>query len=485
MHRVALWWIKRDIRLLDNLSLSWCQENAGAILPVYVIEPDFLAAPDNGSAHLTMIATALNALRPELRARGGDLLILRGPLPHVFEELRKSLSFSAIASEQETGLRWSLRRDAAVRAWCRDQGIELHETPRNGVIRGLPDREERISLWRTQLAGMPLPAPAHIPFASEAISRAAESFVDLGTPRLGLQTCTEAAAHNTLDSFLESRAGRYKAGLSGMNTAASACSRLSVHLAWGTLSLRTVLRRTEERRAQLHALTATERKAQAPGVLAGLSAFSSRLHWHDHFIQRLECETEMEFHALNRAFDELEFEDSAELLDRWLTGTTGFPYPDAAMRCLSKTGWLNFRSRAMLVSLAVHALHLSWKSILYPMAALMADYLPGIHVSQTQMQTGVTGINTVRIYSPSKQLDDHDPECTFVKTWIPELRDASPAEITNGTWKGPYPHPAVDHRERSAVMRSRIQAIRRSSFGRAESERVLIIHGSRKQIRRQ
>jgi deoxyribodipyrimidine photo-lyase len=221
-----------------------------------------------------------------------------------------------------------------------------------------------------------------------------------------------------------------------------------------------------------------------------LRGMESRLYWHDHFVQRLEDEPETEFRPINRAFSELEHngflagppEEYQRRLQAWLSGTTGYPMVDASIRALRLSGYLPFRMRAMIVSFAVHVLRLWWRDILYPMAQWMADYVPGIHLSQLQMQAGLTGINTIRIYNPTKQLTDHDRDARFVRAMIPELRHRDPAEIRAlpDLRLSPYPPPVVDYRTESTLARRHLYHIKNGEPGRAAARDVLDRHGSRK-----
>ncbi|MBV8622147.1 MAG: deoxyribodipyrimidine photolyase, partial [Herbaspirillum sp.] len=130
--------------------------------------------------------------------------------------------------------------------------------------------------------------------------------------------------------------------------------------------------------------------------------------------------------------------------------------------------WLNFRMRAMLVSFAAYHLWLHWRAPGLFLARQFLDFEPGIHWSQMQMQSGTTGINTLRIYSPAKQARDHDPLGEYVRRWVPEY--GSPA----------YPDPIVDEKTALAQAKEALYGQRRSSSARAEADAIQDRHGSRK-----
>ena len=485
-HERGLWWVKRDLRLGDNDALARALEDCARVLALYVAEPSLWRAPESSALHHHAWGEGTRALGEALAERDGRLCLRVGEVVDVLDELHRTDGFDALYAHEEIGGEVTHARDRAVRRWCAARGVPFVELPQCGVIRGLEDRGLRQPIIRERLLGTPpRPAPARVPAWTPSAAdppwpswRAlAGRDADPAIDPTRLQRVTEADGVALLDEFLGERGLAYSGGISSPNTAMRAGSRLSVHIAWGTLSLRTIRQATEARVAAL----AADKGAEATRWKKSLRAFGSRLHWHDHFAQRLESAAWMESRALNAAHRDLAWEDEPAHLAAWSEGRTGLPMVDASVRCLRATGFVNFRMRAMLVTTACFGLQLSWRSIQHPLARLFRDFEPGIHYPQVQMQAGVVGINTLRVYNPHKQLLDQDPDARFVREWIPELRAFGSAEIAAYETRalGDYPAPIADIRADAREVVERLRAIRRSAEGQAAAAEVLEKHGSR------
>jgi deoxyribodipyrimidine photo-lyase len=211
-------------------------------------------------------------------------------------------------------------------------------------------------------------------------------------------------------------------------------------------------------------------------------------------MQKLESEPRIEFENMVPGMNGLrENSFNQTWFERWQQGSTGYPMIDACMRMLNTTGWLNFRMRSMLVSFASYNLWLHWRAPAHHLARQFLDYEPGIHYSQMHMQSGTTGINTLRIYNPVKQALDHDVGGSFVRRWVPELRALSDAHLLE-PWKMSsadqsrsgvrigihYPAPIVDWAASVKAARARLTEFRQRDDVRAQTAQVMERHGSRK-----
>ncbi|WP_293660046.1 deoxyribodipyrimidine photo-lyase [Rhodoferax sp. OV413] len=468
----AVVWFKRDLRVHDHAPLVAALSHTDAI-GLFVVEPEWLNSPECDASHVDFALACVAELREALAARGLPLVVRVGTMLEVLTQLHNELAFTHLLSHEETGTGWSYTRDVAVGRWCRGQQVVWQEFTQTGVVRRMRSRSGWAGRWQARME-TPLQL-LHAEF-TPATSIAQGDLPTLGSLGLQahhktLQPAGERAARRTLKSFLQERAYDYRKALSSPLSASEGCSRLSPHLAFGTLSLRTVHQATEV------AIANTPDRTMA----YGLRGFAGRLRWHCHFMQKLEDEPDIEFHNFARACDGLREEAfNPDHFAAWCEGRTGYPMVDACMRSLRATGWLNFRMRAMLVSFASYQLWLHWREPGLFLARQFLDFEPGIHWSQMQMQSGTTGINTLRMYSPTKQAQDQDPQGVFIRRWVSELSKV-PLPYLAEPWKmdisvqrmagcligHDYPAPVVDDKAAMKAAKDRLYGLRETKQARA------------------
>ena len=461
---LQLVWFKRDLRSVDHRPLALALER-GPVLPLFIVEPKFWLQPDASARQWAFCREALEALRERLSALGQPLVVRVGDAVEMLERARLRLGVEALWSHQETGNAFTYARDRRVKAWARSHGIPWHECPQFGVIRGLRRREGWATRWQERMATPLTPEPLALPPLPSIQPGGLPSASDLGLaadPCPCRQRGGRPQGETVLQDFLQRRIQRYSGSISSPLTAFDGCSRLSPYLTWGCLSLREVV--------------------QASASLAGRGVrnFRSRLHWHCHFIQKLESEPAIEHRDFHPFMRDIRAWD-AERYQAWAEGRTGLPFVDACMRALIAHGWINFRMRAMLMSVATYHLWLPWRETGLHLARLFVDYEPGIHWSQCQMQSGSTSINTIRIYNPIKQGLDHDPKGVFIRRWCPELADR-PDVWLHEPWRGGGDHPApiVDPAQAAREARDRIWAIRCAAGFDRIADAIQERHGSRR-----
>ena len=475
----VLVWFKRDLRIADHPALARAA-GMGPVLPLYVVEPDYWRLPDTSARQWSFTAEALEDLRDGLAQLGAPLVVRVGDAVEVIDRLCRQHRIGRIVSHEETGNLWTYARDRRMAAWALEAGVIWDEVPQTGVVRRLRGRDG----WAGQRDAF-MAAPM-----AEVAGLAPVAGVEPGVipSARALRLAEDRCAHRQiggrarglalLDSFLTLRGEPYRAAMSSPLTGERACSRLSAHLATGALSGREVVQAT------------ALRQEMRPGGRWGgsLASFQSRMAWRDHFTQKLEDAPGIELRALHRAADGLRpRQPDAMRLAAWAQGETGLPFLDACMRYLSATGWLNFRMRSMVMAVASYHLWLDWRVTGQQLARYFTDYDPGIHWPQVQMQAGVTGINTLRIYNPIKQGMDQDPTGAFTRRWVPELA-AVPDAFLQEPWKWSgaprllgrmYPEPVVDVASAARAARDAVWSLRREAGFAEEAAAIVHRHASR------
>jgi deoxyribodipyrimidine photo-lyase len=481
-------WFKRDLRVHDHAALAAAAAQ-GPVLCLYVVEPGVWQQPDAAAQHLHFVRENLLDLDRALKGLGARLMVVTGEVTEVLERLMQVQPFERLHSHEETGNGVTYRRDLAVQRWCSQRGVRWTEWAQFGVVRRLASRDGWARRWEAHVQAPQAPTPERLP----SVGLPWTEPDPLNALQLGLnhrdpphrQGGGRTLAAQVLHEFLSERSQSYRGGISSPLSAPTACSRLSPYLAHGCLSLREVVQATRERLAAL-----------PPGARhhrLGLEAFLSRLAWHCHFIQKLEDEPALEWRNVHRGYDGLRENGFNPAHFAALTeGRTGWPMVDACVAMLRETGWVNFRMRAMLVSVAAYPLWLHWRPVGEWLARQFLDYEPGIHWSQLQMQSGTTGINTTRVYNPVKQARDHDPRGHFVRRWLPVLSRVPDTWIFE-PWRMPesvqahcgvrvgsdWPMPVVDLERATREAKARLHQRRARPEVKAAKADIVRRHGSR------
>lgn len=442
-YQLSLHIFRRDLRLQDNTALLEALRSSDLVIPCFIFDPRQIGRnPYKSGNCIQFMLNSLRELDAELQKRHSRLFFFHGIAEDLISRLIQRLSIQAIFLNRDY-TPFSLRRDDLIRKACLSHNIDcrifadalLHEPEevfksdhqpytvfthffhKARELAVSPPRKNSFSnFYRAQIDL----ADANILNQISSLYNNPNLLVKGGRAEAGrlLKKATSLADYDSLRN-LPARPGT---------------SHLSAHNKFGTLSIR-----------EFHAAIVSS--------LGRQHTLINELYWRDFF-------THIAFHfprvfgaAFHEKYAAIRWSENQKYFRAWCEGMTGFPIVDAGMRELNATGYMHNRVRMITASFLVKDLHIDWRQGEKYFAQQLVDYDPAVNNGNWQWaaSTGCDAQPYFRIFNPWLQQDKFDPDCAYIKKWIPELNGLTADEIhalnknTSCLAKTAYPEPIVDH----------------------------------------
>ncbi len=421
---IYVFWFRRDLRLDDNAALYHALKVGTPVLPLFIFDTNILEKLENkADARVEFIHQEIERLNTELKEYDSALLVKTGDPLMVWKELLKEYNVSAVFTNRDYEP-YALQRDAEVAELLKDNDAQLHTYKdivifeKDEVVKedGLPYTvfTPYSRKWKAKLKPFYSKSYPTLKYSANFIKTkgfAIPALKQIGFQPSGIPFPARVVKNDIIKHYSEQRDF----------PAINGTSKLGLHLRFGTLSIRKLLRYAMERN----------------------ETYVNELIWRDFYQQILWHFPHVATGAFRKQYDAIEWENDEAKFAAWREGRTGYPMVDAGMRELNETGFMHNRVRMVVASFLTKHLLIDWRwgEAYFAEKLLDFDLAANNGGWQWAAGSGTDAAPYFRVFNPQLQLERFDPEMKYVKHWVPEF--GTPA----------YPTPIVDHKQaREKVM---------------------------------
>lgn len=457
-HNLALFIFRRDLRLEDNIGLITALQNSTQVIPCFIFDPRQCKTNSYKSLHcIQFMLESLEDLQKQLQRKNGQLFLFYGITEKTVEKIILNDQIDAVYFNRDY-TPFSQQRDHAIAAICKKHSVVLHTF--DDALLNAPQLSLKadgtpykiFSRFYQNAKSIPISQPQKNPHRNYYTGKISSSRKNAIFREILPQRKTQLAAQGGRKACFKTLRQLKKIGNYAEEhdyPGKKSTTGLSPHLKFTTCSVREIY----------HAI-----KKNAPAS----ESILRQLYWRDFFTIIAFYFPHVFGHAYRKKYDRLRWGNDKTLFTAWCQGKTGFPIIDAGMRQLNQTGYMHNRVRLITASFLIKDLHIDWRWGEKYFAEQLIDYDPAINNGNWQWvaSTGTDAQPYFRIFNPWLQQRKFDPNCEYIKEWIPELKYLDKKIIHHWFKKADhllaphYPAPIVNHTIEAKKAKKRYSILR-------------------------
>jgi deoxyribodipyrimidine photo-lyase len=440
----GLFIFRRDFRVIDNVGLNLINTMCKHVYPIFIFTPEQVTGANKYKSDeaVQFMIESLQNLSSQIGKMNGKLLCFYGKNDSIVSHLIKELNIDLLGFNADY-TPYAIQRELGIIHICDKMGVQVeygHDYYLNepgSIVNGQGEPYQKFTPFYNTALKKKVDSPASlrkIHFASTTKHLTNKITLDDALKRF-TKINPDIMVHGGRDNAikqLKQASKNIKHYSKTHNDLDKPTSQLSAYIKFGCVSIREVYK-----------------------VFKGNKDFIRQLYWRDFYANILYSFPYVLGHNLKPKYDKIKWHHNSNWFQKWCRGETGFPIVDAGMRQLNATGYMHNRARLIVASFLVKTLLISWEEGEKYFATRLTDYDPASNNGNWGWISGGGADSQpyFRIFNPWTQSEEHDPDCEYIKTWIPELEELEPKTIHN--WETEcvnnkdvkYPKPICDYTE--------------------------------------